>query len=126
MPFLEYTDGTDTLTLDVAMSNAGEREPDRVGGATRSFSGAWRSDEQEFRKWDFTHPLVVPSDYTALRTMVKAGAPVTVKGDAVESADGFTAIVRINQASIVEDGRASNGTGYAYDVSVTVMSGVAG
>lgn len=125
MAFLTYTDGVVTVTLDVSMNSAAEREPDRVGGAARAFSGKWRSDEQEFRKWDFTHPMVAQADYVTLRNMVKSGRTITVKGDAVESAGGFSAIVRINQAPFSEDGRPAIGFAWSRDVSVTVMAGVA-
>lgn len=124
MAFLSITDGVTTLTFDVSMQGAAERVPDRVGSATRSFSGKWRSDELEFRSWDFTYPLMLQTDYVLLRTMIKGGAPVTIKGDAVESSGGFSGIVRINSAAIVDDGRPGSG-GWARDVQITVMAGVA-
>jgi hypothetical protein len=124
MAFLTYSDGTTNLTLDVSMTSAAERVPDRIGAATRAFSGVWRSDEQEFRTWDFTHPLMAQADYVTLRNMVKCGTQITVKGDAVESPAGFVAIVRINSAAISDDGRAGLG-GWARDVQVTIQAGAA-
>lgn len=129
MAFLILTDGTTTLTLDVSMTGATEKVPDRVGAATRSFSGKWRSDEQEFRSWDFAIPLLPQATYVQLRNLVKGGNPVTAKGDAVESSGGFLAIVRINSSGFADDGRdvATLGAGLTWSrtVEISVMAGVA-
>lgn len=116
------------MSFDVSMTGATEKVPDRVGAATRSFSGKWRSDEQEYRSWDFSIPFLPQATYVQLRNLVKGGAPVTAKGDAVESSGGFAAIVRINSAAFDDDGRDATTLGsltWSRTVAITVMSGVA-
>lgn len=121
MAFLRVSDGVTTLTLDVSLTGATERTPDRIGEATRSFSGKWRSDEQEFRTWDFTCPLMSQVNFLSLRTLVKNGAIVTVDGDAIGAA--IAAMVRINQATYSDDKAGPNG--FSRDVALTVFANLA-
>lgn len=121
MAFLRVSDGVTTIALDVSMTSAAERAPDRIGQATRAFSGKWRSDEQEFRTWDFTCPLMTQVTFLSLRALVKNGAIVTVDGDAIGAA--IAAVVRINQAAYSDDKGGPNG--FSRDVSITVFANLA-
>jgi hypothetical protein len=121
MPFLRVTDGVTTIDLDVSHTGATERVPDRIGGAARSFSGKWRSDELEFQSWDFSMPLMPQATYVTFRNLVKGGKLVTVSGDAIGAA--IAAMVRINEARYSDDKSGPNG--FSRDVTITVFANVA-
>jgi hypothetical protein len=114
--------GGSTITLDVsADGGASELAPVRIGSASRSMSGSFRSDiRTEKREWSFVLAMQAIGLFETFRTMVKNGAFLTVAGDAVVPSSGFAAVIDIGECSFVESSPTTEG--YLKRAALTVRT----
>lgn len=71
-----------SITVPVGRGGAVKKPPERIGTASRAYSGALRTTfRAQKRNWQITTNLLSDSDANAIETAIALGAAVSCSGD---------------------------------------------